>query len=405
MKRLSSKKLDPQQMHRIDRSFMVKGIYSMGSQSPFFQYLAEKHLAASHCPDCDQVIFPPKAYCPKCLTLTEWVEIEGKGELFAVISLIDAHIEPNHDQRFEVFVSLTECQAIIRTTIAQVMPEDLVIGLPVVAVFADQPLGVFDDLYFVPAQPTAQRRYRGEKIIEEVAATIPEVGDESKPGSADQAEEEAFETAPVTGETREHAEEAEKDIHPQIADEQMEMQDTIEEQQDESEQSEVVATPEQPAQQEDLYKPEEEYTAQAYEYEPGEPVDGTELIKVEKTSSEEPFSEEEQLEPVTDQDQKEREIPDKDADKDDDILLEELDEGMVAEITDIKFDFEEDAEDYDDYEESLSAGELQLDEVEILFEDDSSDEEFDLDDEPESKKAKEPKKNKKNKHRQDKEED
>lgn len=50
----------------------------------FNQFLSEKKLMASRCPECSEVHLPPRAICPRCHSAQlEWVELAGQGQLAA----------------------------------------------------------------------------------------------------------------------------------------------------------------------------------------------------------------------------------------------------------------------------------------------------------------------------------
>jgi uncharacterized OB-fold protein len=54
----------------------------------FEQYLNEKKLMGSHCPNCNESYLPPRTICPQCYgDQMEWVEFNGKAKLVAFTSI------------------------------------------------------------------------------------------------------------------------------------------------------------------------------------------------------------------------------------------------------------------------------------------------------------------------------
>jgi len=54
----------------------------------FEQYLSEKRLMGSHCPNCNTDFLPPRAICPHCYSdQLKWVEFNGKAKLAAFTSI------------------------------------------------------------------------------------------------------------------------------------------------------------------------------------------------------------------------------------------------------------------------------------------------------------------------------
>ncbi|MEN8172830.1 MAG: Zn-ribbon domain-containing OB-fold protein, partial [Chloroflexota bacterium] len=54
----------------------------------FDQYLGEKKLMGSHCPDCDLNFLPPRAICPQCFgDQLDWVEFNGDAKLAAFTAI------------------------------------------------------------------------------------------------------------------------------------------------------------------------------------------------------------------------------------------------------------------------------------------------------------------------------
>jgi uncharacterized OB-fold protein len=65
--------------------------HSLGKYSRFFIELENKRFFATRCPNCAKVWAPPRPVCPDNLTITEWVELSGRGY---VVSFSVLHYAP-----------------------------------------------------------------------------------------------------------------------------------------------------------------------------------------------------------------------------------------------------------------------------------------------------------------------
>ncbi len=65
--------------------------HSLGKYSRFFLELENKRFFATRCPKCSKVWTPPRPVCPDELTITEWIELSGRGE---VVSFSVLHYAP-----------------------------------------------------------------------------------------------------------------------------------------------------------------------------------------------------------------------------------------------------------------------------------------------------------------------
>lgn len=48
----------------------------------YWSAAADEQLLLSKCPDCDLVIYYPRARCPDCFTETEWTKASGQGTVY-----------------------------------------------------------------------------------------------------------------------------------------------------------------------------------------------------------------------------------------------------------------------------------------------------------------------------------
>lgn len=112
----------------------------------FTQYLNEKKLMGSHCPNCNESFLPPRAICSHCHgDQMEWVEFKGAGKLAAFTSIYiapTAMIEAGYgrDKPYLAGVVKLEEGPKISGRILGMdasKPEEVKIGAPVVAEFIE----------------------------------------------------------------------------------------------------------------------------------------------------------------------------------------------------------------------------------------------------------------------------
>lgn len=67
--------------------------YSLGALKPYFDALVESRALASNCPACGKVNFPPRIVCDDDQTKTDWIELNGTGEIIEFSTGKDANGE------------------------------------------------------------------------------------------------------------------------------------------------------------------------------------------------------------------------------------------------------------------------------------------------------------------------
>lgn len=61
-------------------------IYFYGDEATkeFYANLKKRKFTTTRCKKCKKVFFPPREFCPHCLSNNlEWIELSGKGKLYA----------------------------------------------------------------------------------------------------------------------------------------------------------------------------------------------------------------------------------------------------------------------------------------------------------------------------------
>ena len=113
----------------------------------FDQFLNEKKLMGSHCPNCNKSYLPPRAICSYCFgDQMEWVEFKGVGKLAAFTSIYiapTAMIEAGYGRDKPYLAGVVELEEGVKIS-GQILgldagkPEDVKIGTSLVAEFVER---------------------------------------------------------------------------------------------------------------------------------------------------------------------------------------------------------------------------------------------------------------------------
>jgi len=135
----------------------ITGRYTAGlAGERFFRGLKDDgQILGARCPQCDLLYVPARQFCERCLSeLVDWSDVGLTGHVVTFTFLFrdydgNARAEPET----VAFVGLGDGGLVHR--LREVEPEDVFIGMPVVAVLkpADQRTGsILDIAYFRPAE-------------------------------------------------------------------------------------------------------------------------------------------------------------------------------------------------------------------------------------------------------------
>ena len=64
--------------------------YSVGDLKPYFDALSEGRTLASRCLECDYVSYPPRLICHKDHKQTEWLVLNGTGQIVEITKCRDS---------------------------------------------------------------------------------------------------------------------------------------------------------------------------------------------------------------------------------------------------------------------------------------------------------------------------
>ena len=106
---------------------------------PWWEALQRHELYVQKCRDCGDLRFHPRALCPNCLSSrTEWMRSKGNGKIYTFTTTYQNQASGFRDSLPYVmaWVELEEGVKLL-SNIVDCPPEQVRIGMPVEAVFAD----------------------------------------------------------------------------------------------------------------------------------------------------------------------------------------------------------------------------------------------------------------------------
>lgn len=113
----------------------------------FNQFLNEKKLMASKCKQCGALYLPPRPLCIKCYGKEmEWVEMKGKGNLYAFTSISVGPpfmIEEGYDRNNPYCTGIVELEEGVKISariegVDAKNPDKIKIGIPLTVEFLER---------------------------------------------------------------------------------------------------------------------------------------------------------------------------------------------------------------------------------------------------------------------------
>ena len=120
---------------------------------PFWDALREHKVRIQHCASCASHFYYPRAACPRCWkTDLEWVDISGAGSVHT-FTIARAPTAPHFAAEVPQIIALVELDEgpRVTTTLVDVEPEQVRVGMRVVPRFEDVPGSEITLLRFAPA--------------------------------------------------------------------------------------------------------------------------------------------------------------------------------------------------------------------------------------------------------------
>jgi len=149
--------VNPKELRHWDGRIDVYWIYTSGTAGDyFFKKLKEEgKFTAAKCKKCGRVYFPPRIYCEKDFSETEFVEISGEGTVRAfTVARLDINEKPLEKPEIYAIIDLDGTDGCIIHLLGEVEPEKVEVGMKVKPVLKDKDKRegkITDILYFKPA--------------------------------------------------------------------------------------------------------------------------------------------------------------------------------------------------------------------------------------------------------------
>lgn len=145
---------DFREVERIELSLEFHFQHSLGKVSRFFLQLEQRRLMATRCTSCNKVWMPPRPLCADDMTITEWVELPGRGTLEA--ASLSAYTLTTGGGEAELVLGYVRLDGADTSMLQQIRnygdASELVPGLAVKVVWAEQPVGhPMEAFWFEPA--------------------------------------------------------------------------------------------------------------------------------------------------------------------------------------------------------------------------------------------------------------
>jgi hypothetical protein len=106
---------------------------------PFWEAAKRHELQIQHCGSCGALIFYPREVCPECLSShLQWIKVSGKGTVYSY-TIAQAPTHPAFAEDVPYVIAIVELAEgpHLTTNITGCKPEDVRVGMPVVAAFDD----------------------------------------------------------------------------------------------------------------------------------------------------------------------------------------------------------------------------------------------------------------------------
>lgn len=148
--------VNPKELRHWDGKIELYWIYTSGrAGDEFFKKLKKdgKFLAAK-CKKCGKVYFPPRIYCEKDFSETEFVEVNCEGRVRAfTVARLDAHERELEKPEIYAVIDIDGTDGCLIHLLGEVEPENIKVGMkvkPVLKSKEEREGRITDILYFKP---------------------------------------------------------------------------------------------------------------------------------------------------------------------------------------------------------------------------------------------------------------
>ena len=146
---------NPKELRHWDGRIELYWIYTSGKAGDeFFKKLKEDKFLAAKCKKCGKVYFPPRIYCERNFSETEFVEVSGEGKVRTfTVARLDAYGNPLDEPEIYAVIDMDGTDGCLIHLLGEVKPEDVEIGMrvkPVLKPKEKRKGKITDILYFKP---------------------------------------------------------------------------------------------------------------------------------------------------------------------------------------------------------------------------------------------------------------
>ena len=148
--------VNPKELRHWDGLIDVYWIYTSGTAGDyFFKKLKEEgKFTAAKCKKCGRVYFPPRIYCEKDFSETEFIEVSGEGTVRAfTVARLDINEKPLEKPEIYAIIDIDGTDGCIIHLLGEVEPEEVKVGMRVKPVLKDKDKRegrITDILYYKP---------------------------------------------------------------------------------------------------------------------------------------------------------------------------------------------------------------------------------------------------------------
>ncbi|WP_202319787.1 Zn-ribbon domain-containing OB-fold protein [Archaeoglobus neptunius] len=148
--------VNPRELRHWDGKIELYWIYTSGKAGDeFFKKLRDEgKFIAARCKQCGKVYFPPRIYCERDFSDTEFVEVSGEGSVRAfTVAKLDPYENPLEEPQIYAVIDMDGTDGCLIHLLGEVKPEDIKVGMkvkPVLKPKEDREGAITDIMYFKP---------------------------------------------------------------------------------------------------------------------------------------------------------------------------------------------------------------------------------------------------------------
>ncbi len=147
--------VNPKELRHWDGKIELYWVYTSGEAGDrFFKALKEGKFIAARCKKCGWVYFPPRMYCEKDFSDTEYIEVSGEGKVRAfTVARLDVNEKPLKEPQIYAIIDIDGTNGCLIHLLGEVEAKDVQVGMrvkPVLKKKGEREGRITDILYFKP---------------------------------------------------------------------------------------------------------------------------------------------------------------------------------------------------------------------------------------------------------------